>query len=411
MPAGRRVALAVCGSIAAYKAVEVARLLMAEGADIVPLMTRSAERFLGPETLAGIAGAAVIRDMFDDTYPGELHVDLARTVDLLLIVPATADMLARLATGRADDVVTALALCFDGPVLVAPAMHSRMWSHPATRRNVATLDADARVRWVGPVVGLLASGETGVGRLADPADIASAALRALGSRDLVGLRLVVTAGPTIEDIDPVRFIGNRSSGKMGFAVAERAARRGAQVTLVTGPVELATPAGVRRVDVRSALDMKAALDEAMGGDLAAADALIMSAAVADYRPSEKQLTKMKKTGDAQTLTLVRNPDLLGEMGARREALGAKKPVLVGFAVETADDAGLVDYATAKLRDKRVDMVVANRADDAFGKNTNRATLVTAGASDALDPMSKSALADQILDRVRALCASESSGPC
>jgi phosphopantothenoylcysteine decarboxylase/phosphopantothenate--cysteine ligase len=384
---------------------------MAEGVSIVPLMTRSAERFLGPETLAGITGAAVIRDMFDETYPGELHVDLARTIDLLLVVPATADVLARLATGRADDIVTALALCFEGPVLLAPAMHSRMWSHPATRRNATTLDGDARVRWVGPVVGPLASGESGVGRLADPATIAAAALRELGPRDLAGFRVVVTAGPTIEDIDPVRFIGNRSSGKMGFAVAERAARRGADVTLVTGPVDLSAPAGVRRVDVRSALEMKAALDEAMGADLTAADALIMSAAVADYRPSEKQPTKMKKSHGSQTLTLVRNPDLLGEIGARRASFRAKKPVLVGFAVETADDAGLVDYATVKLRDKRVDMVVANHADDAFGKNTNRATLVTDGGAEALDPMSKSDLADQILDRMRALCVTESDEPC
>jgi phosphopantothenoylcysteine decarboxylase/phosphopantothenate--cysteine ligase len=411
MSAGPRVALAVCGSIAAYKAVEVARLLIGEGATIVPLMTRSAERFLGAETLAGIAGAAVIRDMFDESYPGELHVDLARTVDLLLVVPATADMIARLASGRADDIVTALALCFEGPVVLAPAMHSRMWTHPATRRNVATLEADARVRWVGPVSGPLASGESGVGRLADPTQIASVTMLALGPGDLEGLRVVVTAGPTVEDLDPVRFIGNRSSGKMGFAIAERAARRGAQVTLVSGPVELSTPAGVRRVDVRSALEMKAALEQAFGADLSGADALVMSAAVSDYRPSEKQPTKMKKAGDSLALTLVKNPDLLGEIGTRRAASGVTSPVLVGFAVETADDAGVVDYAAAKLRDKRVDMVVANHAEDAFGKSTNRATLVTANASEPLGPMSKSDLADRILDRVRTLAQSRSGQPC
>jgi phosphopantothenoylcysteine decarboxylase/phosphopantothenate--cysteine ligase len=409
MPPGRKVALAVCGSIAAYKAVEVARLLIAEGVTIVPLMTRSAERFLGAQTLSGITGAGVIREMFDDTYPGELHVDLARTVDLLLVMPATADMLARLAVGRADDVVTALALCFEGPVLLAPAMHSRMWSHPATRRNVAALDGDGRVRWVGPVAGALASGETGMGRLADPAEIAGAVLVALGTRDLEGLRLVVTAGPTVEDIDPVRFIGNRSSGKMGFALAARAALRGALVTLVTGPVELPTPAGIRRVDVRSALDMKAALEQALGADLSGADALIMSAAVSDYRPVEKRPAKMKKSAEALSLSLVRNPDLLAEIGARRASAGASRPVLVGFAVETADDAGLVAYASDKLRDKRVDMVVANHADEAFGKSTNRATLVFDDSTQPLDPMSKADLADQILDRVRALCAAE--GAC
>lgn len=409
MPPGRKVALAVCGSIAAYKAVEVARLLIAEGVTVLPLMTRSAERFLGAQTLSGITGAGVIREMFDDTYPGEVHVDLARTVDLLLVMPATADMLARLAAGRADDVVTALALCFEGPVLLAPAMHSRMWSHPATRRNVATLDGDGRVRWVGPVAGALASGETGMGRLADPADIAGAVLAALGTRDLEGLRLVVTAGPTVEDIDPVRFIGNRSSGKMGFALAARAALRGAEVTLVTGPVELPTPAGIRRVDVRSALEMKAALEQALGADLSGADALIMSAAVSDYRPVDKRPAKMKKSAEALSLSLVRNPDLLAEIGARRAASGSSRPVLVGFAVETADDAGIVAYASDKLRDKRVDMVVANHADEAFGKSTNRATLVFADSTQPLDPMSKADLADQILDRVRALGAAE--GAC
>jgi phosphopantothenoylcysteine decarboxylase/phosphopantothenate--cysteine ligase len=409
MPAGRKVALAVCGSIAAYKAVEVARMLIAEGIAVLPLMTRSAERFLGAQTLAGITGAGVIREMFDDTYPGEVHVDLARTVDLVLVMPATADMLARFASGRADDVVTALALCFEGPVLLAPAMHSRMWAHPATRRNVATLDADGRVRWVGPVVGALASGETGMGRLADPAEIASAVLRDLGPRDLAGLRLVVSAGPTVEDIDPVRFLGNRSSGKMGFAIAARAAQRGAEVTLVTGPVALSSPAGVRRVDVRSALEMKAALDEAMGADLASADALVMAAAVSDYRPVEPRPSKMKKSADALSLSLVRNPDLLADIGARRASRGSSRPVLVGFAVETADEAGLVAYAADKLRDKRVDMVVANHADEAFGKSTNRATFVFSDSTQPLDAMSKADLADQILDRVRALCAAE--GAC
>jgi phosphopantothenoylcysteine decarboxylase/phosphopantothenate--cysteine ligase len=411
MSSDRRVALAVCGSIAAYKAVEVARLLVAGGVAVTPLMTRSAERFLGPETLAGIAGASVLRDMFDASYPGELHVDLARGIDLLLVVPATADMMARLASGRADDLVTALALCFAGPVLLAPAMHSRMWMHPATRRNAATLDADRRVRWVGPVEGALASGEIGPGRLADPTEIAAAVLRELGPRDLGGLRIVVSAGPTVEDIDPVRFVGNRSSGKMGFAVAERAACRGAEVTLVTGPVSLSTPARVRRVDVRSALEMKAALEQALGTDLGAADALVMSAAVADYRPREAHSTKLKKAGDSLSLALVKNPDLLADIGARRAAAGAPGPVLVGFAVETGDASELLAYATEKLRTKRVDMIVANQAGDAFGKNTNQATLVLADATAPLPPMSKSALADQILDRVRALCAARGGRPC
>src|SRR5215471_10016035 len=411
MPSDRRVALAVCGSIAAYKAVEVARLLVADGVALTPLMTRSAERFLGPETLAGIAGASVLRDMFDPSYPGELHVDLARRIDLLLVVPTTADMMARLASGRADDLVTALALCFEGPVLLAPAMHSRMWLHAATRRNAATLDADGRVRWVGPVEGPLASGEIGPGRLADPSEIAAAVRRELGARDLAGLRIVVSAGPTVEDIDPVRFLGNRSSGKMGFAVAERAAHRGAAVTLVAGPVSLSTPPRVRRVDVRSALDMKAALELALGTDLRAADALVMSAAVADYRPRDAHATKMKKAGDSLSLALVKNPDLLADIGARRAAAGAAGPVLVGFAVETGDAGELLAYATEKLRAKKVDMIVANHAGDAFGKNTNHASLVLGDETVPLPPMSKSSLADQILDRVRALCVARGMRPC
>jgi phosphopantothenoylcysteine decarboxylase/phosphopantothenate--cysteine ligase len=411
MPSGRNIAVAVSGSIAAYKAVEVVRLLVARGVGVTPLMTRSAAQFLGKATLSGIAGARVIHDIFDDTYPGEVHVELARSVELLLVVPATADMLSRLASGRADDVVTALALCFEGPLLLAPAMHSRMWAHPATRRNVATLEADGRVRWVGPTFGALASGETGMGRLAEPEEIVGAVFRELSPRDLAGVRIVVSAGPTIEDIDPVRFIGNRSSGKMGFAVAERAAQRGAVVTLVTGPVALQTPAGTHRIDVRSALEMRAALEQAMGADLSAADALVMSAAVADYRPREPSPTKMKKAEQSLSLSLVRNPDLLAEIGARRAAVGTSAPVLVGFAVETVDPGELVAYATEKLRQKKVDMIVANLAGDSFGKSTNTATFVLADAAHALAPMSKSDLADRILDKVRDLSAARGVRPC
>jgi phosphopantothenoylcysteine decarboxylase/phosphopantothenate--cysteine ligase len=408
------VALAVCGSIAAFKAVEVARLLVTQGIEVVPLMTRSAERFVGAATLAGITRAKVLRDMFDDEYPGEMHVDLAASVDALVVVPATADMLSRLAQGRADDLVTALALCFDGPVLVVPAMHSRMWTHPATRRNVGLLQKDGRVRLVGPVEGPLASGEVGLGRLAEPADIVAAVVRELDSPrvgDLAGLRLVVSAGPTVEDLDPVRFLGNRSSGKMGFAIAERAARRGARVVLVAGPVSLATPPGVERVDVRSALDMKAALDQALGEDLTLADALIMSAAIADYRPHEAQPKKVKRAAESLSLALVKNPDLLADIGARRAASGKSGPVLVGFAVETADESELIGYATEKLRVKKVDMVVANRADEAFGKSTNRATLVLAGATRPLGPMSKLDLADTILNEVRDLGRARGIFPC
>jgi len=394
------VALAISGSIAAYKAVEIARRLIAAGVAVTPVMTSSAERFVGPLTLSGVCGTPVVRDMFAASYPGEVHVDLGRKVDLVLIAPATADTLARLAQGRADDIVAALALSAVCPVLVAPAMHTRMWRHPATQRNVATLLADGRIKLIGPVEGALASGESGMGRLADPADIAAAALREMGaSRDLVGLRIVVSAGPTVEDLDPVRFLSNRSSGRMGFAVAERAARRGAEVTLVAGPVELATPVGVTRVDVRSTLDMQAALVAAMGPDLGSADVLVMAAAVADYAPRERHATKIKKAGDKLSIDLAKNPDLLADIGKART--GAR-PLLVGFAVETAEPEALVAYARKKLAEKKIDLVVANHAAEAFGGDTNRATFVTDTGAEPLSPMTKMDLADRILDRVRAL---------
>jgi phosphopantothenoylcysteine decarboxylase/phosphopantothenate--cysteine ligase len=393
------VALAVTGSIAAYKAAEVARLLLKEGARVLPVMTRSAHQFLGPLTLSGLCGEPVRDDMWDPGFAGELHVALAEEADVVLLVPATADLLARLAQGRADDLVTALALSARGPVLAAPAMHPRMWSHPATQENVARLAKQGRVELLGPVFGEVASGERGVGRLADPEQIAAATLARLNERDLASLRIVVTAGPTIEDFDPVRFLGNRSTGKMGFSIAERAAARGAEVTLIAGPVALSTPFGVRRVDVRSALAMRSALWQALGPDLQGADALIMSAAVADYRPAQEHATKVKRKAERVALELLPNPDLLAEIGAAR---AGRRPVLVGFAVETDTDDRVVASAFNKLTAKRVDLVVANHARDAFGKDDNRATLVTRGSTDALGVLSKRDLADRILDRVATL---------
>jgi phosphopantothenoylcysteine decarboxylase/phosphopantothenate--cysteine ligase len=392
--------LAVSGSIAAYKAVEVARLLKKAGARVLPLLTRAAKEFVGPQTFSGITGEPVAEDMFDPDFAGEKHVDLGRKADLVLIVPATADLLARLAMGRAEDLLTALVLCASCPIVAAPAMHPRMWTHPATTRNVATILADGRMTFVGPVDGEVASGERGFGRMAEPEEIVRAAWSLFEPRDLEGLRIVVTAGPTVEDIDPVRFLGNRSTGKMGFALAERAAARGAKVTLVAGPVSLATPQGVRRIDVRGALSMKAALWDTLGTNLDGADALVMSAAVADYRPAETSTTKRKRTAEALELKLVPNPDLLAEVGTVR--VGAK-PVLVGFAVETGEDDAIVAYARGKLEAKRVDMVVANRADEAFGREDNRATIVTRDGAEPLGVLTKRALADRILDRIAARC--------
>jgi phosphopantothenoylcysteine decarboxylase/phosphopantothenate--cysteine ligase len=405
-PRRSTVALCVSGSIAAYKAVEVARRLVKSGITVLPVMTASAAGFVGPVTLAGVTGQSVAIDMWDPSFAGEMHVEIARRADVIAIVPATADVLARLASGRADDLVAALVLCARGPVLAAPAMHPRMWDHPATQRNVAELRAQKRITLVGPVEGEVASGEVGMGRMAEPDAIAEAILRHLpdpsfaGERDgdLSGMRIVVTAGPTLEDLDPVRFLGNRSSGKMGFALAERAAARGAEVTLIAGPVALPTPAFVRRIDVRSALSMQAALGLALGSDLAGADALVMAAAVADHRPAEVSPHKIKKGPEAQAIALVRNPDLLAEVGSRRTG---KRPVLVGFAVETV--AGeLVHYARRKLREKGVDFIVANEAESAFGKDDNRATLVDAKTVTPLASMPKAGLADVVLDRVRAL---------
>jgi phosphopantothenoylcysteine decarboxylase/phosphopantothenate--cysteine ligase len=403
---GRTIALAVTGSIAAYKSVEVARLLIKAGARVLPIMTTSATRFVGPVTLSGICGEAVALDMWDPDFSGEKHVAIADRADAIAIVPATADVLARMAEGRADDLVTALALCARPvPVIAAPAMHPRMWSHPATQRNVAELARQGRVRLVGPTFGPVASGESGMGRMSEPDAIVRALGEALGPRDLEGLRVLITAGPTLEDMDPVRFLGNRSSGKMGFASAERAAARCASVTVVAGPVERPTPAGVRRIDVRGALAMRDAIWGAAGSDLSQIDALVMSAAVADYRPAEVSAAKIKKEGDTASIALVKNPDLLAEIGAAR---AGRRPVLVGFALETKTAEALVAYARGKLAAKRVDLVVANEASTALAGDDNRATIVTQADAEALGTMSKHALADVILDRVKRELATRES---
>jgi phosphopantothenoylcysteine decarboxylase/phosphopantothenate--cysteine ligase len=396
--AGRTVALCVTGSIAAYKAVEVARLCVKAGARVIPVMTPSATRFVGAVTLSGICGEAAVLDMWDPSFSGEVHVSIGERAEVVVIVPATADVLSRLANGRADDVVTALALCARGPVVAAPAMHPRMWDHPATRKNLDELERQRRVELVGPVEGLVASGESGMGRMAEPAEIYAAIVRAITPQDLAGKRILVTAGPTFEDIDPVRYLANRSSGKMGFAIAERAALRGANVLLVAGPVSLATPAGVERVDVRSAADMRRAMRTAMGDGLREIDALVMSAAVADFRPQKPSKTKMKKGEAAPEIALAQNPDLLAEVGQLRGDRG--RPLLVGFALETGDDEALVAYARRKLAEKNVDLVVANAAGEALGTEDNRAIFVNAERAEALPRMSKHALADALLDRIR-----------
>jgi phosphopantothenoylcysteine decarboxylase/phosphopantothenate--cysteine ligase len=333
---------------------------------------------------------------------------------MVLVVPATADLLSRMATGRADDLVSALVLSARGPVVVAPAMHPRMWAHPAVQANVRTLTSDAwrgLVHFIGPVAGVVASGEDGLGRMAEPDDIVAAASNVLLDKDvpsfelaarsdLAGARIVVTAGPTHEPIDPVRFIGNRSSGKMGFSIAERAASRGAAVTLIAGPVSLPTPRGVKRVDVHTAEELRVALDAALGASLDRADVLVMAAAVADSRPTEARAVKWKKGEMPVALPLTQNPDLLAAIGARRGE--ARRPLLVGFALETGDAAHVVAEAKRKRVAKRIDVIVANAADVALGGDATEVILVDGAREVPFGPSSKHVTADRLLDEIAAL---------
>lgn len=388
--AGETVLLVVGGGIAAYKSATLARELMRLGAAVETVLTPSAARFITPLTFAGITGRAAHTELWDPGFSGERHIDLSARCAVTVVAPATADLLARMAHGLADDLATTTLLATSGPVVVAPAMHPRMWHHPATQANLATLRARGVVV-VGPDEGPLASGEVGVGRMVEPEQIARAVLDARLPRDLVGLRLLLTAGPTYEALDPVRFLGNRSSGRMGYALAEVARGRGAEVTLVSGPTSLTPPQGVSLVKVRSAVEMR----DAVFARVEHADAVIMSAAVADYRPAQVSDDKLKKTEGPLSLTLVRNPDILAELGAARSA---PRPVLVGFAVETRE---LVSYAREKLARKRCDLVVANLAADGFEGDENIATLVSSQGAEALPRMTKRALAGRILDAVKA----------
>jgi phosphopantothenoylcysteine decarboxylase/phosphopantothenate--cysteine ligase len=389
---GRRVTLGVTGSIAAYKAAALLRLLRRAGASVEVVLSRAALEFVGPATFQGLNAKPPLGELFDRDHGGELHVDLARNSDAIVIAPASADCLARLATGRADDLIAAIALSARCPVLVAPAMHPNMWSHPATQRNVATLGRDG-VRFVGPVDGEVASGDRGLGRMAEPEQIALEVSRLFSGGPLSGRRIVVTAGPTLEALDPVRSLSNRSSGKLGFALAERARARGADVTLIAGPVALSTPPGVRRVDVESALSLQRALWDALGPDLSKADALIMAAAVADYRPKAASESKLKRSGPL-TLELEPNPDLLAEIGARRTAA---RPVLIGFALETDTDERIVASAREKLTKKRVDLVVANHAAESIGRDDIRITLVGPDTASPFGPVPKAEAAERLLD--------------
>ena len=394
------IALGVTGGIGAYKAVEVARGLQKRGHEVVAIMTPSATRFVGAITFEAITHRRVITDQFEPGANADIeHIALASTIDLLLIAPATANIIGKLANGIADDFLATLYVATRAPVLIAPAMNTQMFEHEAVRRNMDLL-ASRGVRFVDPGAGYLACGWIGKGRLAEPEDIVAAAESIVRPESaLRGLRVLVTAGPTFEDVDPVRYIGNRSSGRMGFALASEAARRGAAVTLIAGPTSVAAPAVAEIVRVRGAAEMHR---EVMARE-DEVDVVIMAAAVADYAPASREPQKVSKNDDRLTLVLTRTPDILGDLGARRASRG-RGPVLVGFAAETED---VVARGRAKRERKQVDLVVANdvsRADAGFDVDTNAVTIIGPQDAEALPLQSKAGIAAEILNRIEALLA-------
>ncbi len=399
------VALGVTGGIGAYKAVEVARGLQKRGHEVVAIMTATATRFVGPVTFEAITRRKVITDQFEPGANADIeHIAIASSIDLLLVVPATANIIGKFANGLADDFLSTLYTATRAPVLMAPAMNTQMFEHEAVRRNLDVLAARG-VRFVEPGEGYLACGWIGKGRLAEPDDIVAAADAVLTpDGPLRGRRVVVTAGPTYEDLDPVRYLGNRSSGRMGFALAAEAARRGASVVLVAGPTTIQAPSVTELVRVRSAREMHQAV-VARAED---ADLVIMAAAVADYMPESQAAQKIHKTGDTLTLTLTRTPDILADLGGRRLAAG-RGPILVGFA---ADTDAVVAGAGDKLRRKHADLIVANdvsRTDAGFDVETNAVTLVGPHGSEQIPLQSKARVAAAILDHVERLFASAPAG--
>ncbi|MEX1177140.1 MAG: bifunctional phosphopantothenoylcysteine decarboxylase/phosphopantothenate--cysteine ligase CoaBC [Nitriliruptor sp.] len=416
---GVRVLLGVTGGIAAYKAALVARLLVHAGATVDTVLTAGAERFVGTATFEGLTGRRARTSVWED-IPGQTHVELGRAADAVLLYPATAHTIAKLAGGLADDLLTTSLLAATCPVVVCPAMHTEMWEHPATAANVATLE-ERGVTIVGPGTGTLMGGDVGAGRVSEPEDALAAVVAAVGGRgraatvtaigagsqpahgDLTGRTVVVTAGGTREPLDPVRYLGNRSTGKMGVAVARAAAARGATVHLVAANVALTTPDGVRRHDVTTALELRDAVLELV----ADADVVVKAAAVADFRPVEVATSKIKKTDGVPTIELTRNPDILAELGARRDGpAGAIRvgrpgsPLLVGFAAET-DDAE--QHGRDKLRRKGADLLVVNdvsRDDAGFATDTNTVVILAADGGRTEVPLaSKDEVARRILDEV------------
>ena len=398
------IALGVTGGIGAYKAVEVARRLQKRGHDVAAVMTRSAMKFVGELTFEAITRRPVITDQYARGMNADIeHIALATDMALLLVAPATANIIGKFANGIADDFLSSLYLATRAPVLMAPAMNTNMLEHEAVRRNMMTLSGRG-VRFVEPGAGYLACGWIGKGRLAEPDDIVEVADLLVHPRgSLLGRFVLVTAGPTYEDIDPVRYIGNRSSGKMGYAVAAEAVKRGARVVLISGPSTLAAPAGVELIRVRRATEMHAAVQQ----HAPSSDIVVMAAAVADYMPDAAATTKIEKAEGPLELRLVRTPDILAELGRARGT--NLKPVLVGFAAESGDP---VERGRAKLLRKHVDFIVANditRGDAGFDADTNAGTIISQDTEETVGLMPKADLAARILDLAERRLNAQSSG--
>ncbi len=397
MLGGRRVLLIVGGGIAAYKSLELIRLIQKAGGVATPVLTAAAAEFIAPLSAAALAGAKAYGALFDLTDEAEMgHIQLSRSADLVVVAPATADLMAKVANGHADDLASTLLLATDKRVLFAPAMNVRMWEHPGVRRNLATLRADGAL-FVGPDEGEMACGEYGPGRMAEPAEIVAAIVAALraGARigPLAGRHVLVTSGPTHEPIDPVRYIANRSSGRQGGAIAAALARRGARVSFVTGPAEAPRPAGCEVIEVETAVEMLAAVEAALP-----ADAAVFAAAVADWRVVTAQGSKMKKDGSGRppALELRENPDILKTVAQRAEG---RPRLVVGFAAETDD---VLANATAKRLRKGCDWLVANDVSPEtgiMGGTENAAILITEAGAEAWPRLSKDATAERLADRI------------
>ena len=389
---GRRIVLGVGGGIAAYKAAELVRLLVKAGADVHVVLSEGGARFVTAVTFQALSGNTVWTDLWDARMPNNMaHIDLGRDADAILVAPATADFVARLAQGRADDLLTTLCLARDVPLVVAPAMNRQMWESPPTQRNVARVRDDG-VTVFGPAAGEQACGEVGMGRMLEPEELLERLEGFFVPKLLAGRKVVMTAGPTFEAIDPVRGITNISSGKMGYALARACAQAGAEVVLVSGPVSLPVPADVRCVPVASALQMRAAVLEALPG----AHVFIAVAAVADYRPLTTSEHKLKKTSDTLTVALTPNPDILAEVAAREDA-----PFCVGFAAESRD---LDAYAEGKRRNKRLPMLVGKLVSDGMGGDDNTVILYDDAGRHPLPRASKAEVAQGIVAHLARLLA-------